>query len=371
MPRPVKYPEFANLPPKEKHAAQKKRWFDNQKQDPNEAENIRNRNRENKRRSRARQLLQKQQDTSGSPTADEQPPTKRRRVAKSDTTGPSHSAGPSDPSADAGLSSHATGPSRSAGPSDQPPNAGLSNIPDVTTSTPRIIGQSNVAHDSIPIDPVLLDQHKAESRRYVGVSVTTKTHSTRDACVMTELPSPNDPICPSLSSTSTYIDAVLPVDNDLASHMLGSEVPIESETVRWSDGSITVVPCIWKDGVNLCQDDANTVKNFATLPESCPGSEYVEHVHFRDWRSKPAELRELITATLRKNKAIVIREIETPEQATLDVDYLEDHYGVSPYMRVVIHGKLIVFPKCVQLHVSNRCRRTYQGLFEPIQDRHR
>lgn len=391
MPHLVKYPEFADLPPKEKHAAQKKRWNENMKKDPEEAERMRKRNTENKRRSRARQLLQNQRDTGGN-LAGDQPPTKRRRVTKSNTTRPFHSSGPSEPSNDAGLSnvlhatpptlgwsSHTTGPSQSAGLSDPSPNACPSEAPNATESTACVIGPSNVAHDPIPIDPVLLEPHNAESRQYADVSVTTKSHSTRDACVMTELslstnkpPIPeNEPILSSPSSTLTDLPvAVLHVGNDLASHMLGSEVPKESETVQWSDGSITVVPCIWKGGVNLCQEDANTVKNFAKLPESRPGSEYIEHVHFRDWHSKTAELRELITATLRKNKAIVIREIENPERAMLDVDYLEDHYGVSPYMRVVIHGKLTTFPKILQSHVSHRYRRTYEELFEPIQGRY-
>jgi hypothetical protein len=347
----------------EKHAAQKKRWRENKKQDPEEAERIRIKNAENKRRSRARQLLKKQEEPSGDP-ADQQPPAKRRRVVTPDATEPASVAGPSNYSADEASSSHATGPSDGAGPSNHLPDvgssdrspdagpsnhspdagladhsldAGPSNVQDVTPSTPRVIAPSNVTHDRIPIDPILLDQNMAESRQYANISVATNLHSTRDACVMTEPSSAND----STHASASTVDDFFPVDNDLASNMLGSEVPKESETVRWSDGSITVVPCIWKDGVNLCQNDAETVKNFATLPESLPGSEYVEHVHFRDWRSKPADLRELITETLRKNKAIVIRQMESPEQATFDVDYLEDNYGVSPYMRVVLHGKFI------------------------------
>ncbi|KAG1837977.1 hypothetical protein DFJ58DRAFT_846257 [Suillus subalutaceus] len=336
IPRPVKYPEYADLPPKEKHAAQKKRWFDNKKQDPEEAERIRNKNAENKRHSCAHQLLQKQQGTGGDSTS-EQPPAKQH-AGPSDTSNNVGSPKVLDATLPVGPSSNTTGPAHSAGPADPLHITELSTVPDDRTSTAHVTGLSNVVHDLIPIDPVLLDLHKAESCQYANISVTMNMHSTCDACAMTELSLvPNNSSLPENDPIPPSPLCCLSVNNDLASHMLGSEVPKESETIQWSDGSITVVPCILKDGVNLCWDDVNTVKNFAKLPESRPGSEYVEHVHSPNGCSKPAELRKLIMATLRKNRAIVIREMETPEHATLNVDYLEDHYGVSPYMCVVIH----------------------------------
>jgi hypothetical protein len=55
---------------------------------------------------------------------------------------------------------------------------------------------------------------------------------------------------------------------DLATLIISEQVHELSETVQWSDGSITVLSCIMKNGANIIQDDANAVSFFMTLPES-------------------------------------------------------------------------------------------------------
>ncbi|KAG2045884.1 hypothetical protein BDR06DRAFT_309225 [Suillus hirtellus] len=154
---------------------------------------------------------------------------------------------------------------------------------------------------------------------------------------MTEFPytdpshSQNDPTVP-----STLL--IPPINaKDLATDIIGVKVSAHSETVKWSSGFTTVLPCIWKDGSNICQEDTDTVRYFSELPESDPErSLYVVHINHSDWISRTAELRDVISQTLREGKCIVIRAVERPQVAPLDLDYLEDQ-GFSQFMRVSIH----------------------------------
>ncbi|KAG2336061.1 hypothetical protein BDR05DRAFT_953632 [Suillus weaverae] len=196
-----------------------------------------------------------------------------------------------------------------------------------------LAGPSNPAPAHIPIDPVLLNQETP--------TTTSTPRILRDVEVMTDPPSAliNPPsISHDQGPPSPTLSALTDLDSrDLATPIIGSQVHQQSDTVQWSDGSTTVLPCIMKDGVNICQDDADAVSFFASLPESLPGtSKNVVHLQYSDWRFKSRELCDEISAALGVNKAVVIRHITTPEPATFDLEYLEDR-GMSDLMRVVIH----------------------------------
>ncbi|KAG2337143.1 hypothetical protein BDR05DRAFT_1005280 [Suillus weaverae] len=309
MPRQVKHPELSQLSPKAKDAAYKRKWREEKKSDPTENERLRQLQNEYKRRSRAKLKFQQ---------ANSEPPAKRRRVATPD-------AGPSD--SHVPVSNY---PSVMAGPSDDAPNTSdRSNTPNSTT----VPGPSDVTLDHTPVQA-------APSRQFSDISVTTEPPPVTGE-VMIELScidhttSRND--VPGLSPRLTPLSDLPDDSMDLATDILGVQVSSFSDTVQWSSGFTTVLPCIWKEGKNICQADADTVRYFSQLPESDPkSSTHVVHIHHRDWSSRPEELRDLIAQTLREGKCIVIRGADKPQAAKLDVDYLENR-GFSQFMRVSIH----------------------------------
>ncbi|KAG2030103.1 hypothetical protein BDR03DRAFT_987302 [Suillus americanus] len=311
MPRQVKSPELSRLSPRAKDAAYKRKWREEQKSDPAKKESFRKQQNEYKRRSRAKQKLQQ---------ADVEPPAKRCRVATTD-------AGHSDSYA---LASNS--PTIIAGSSNNTLNTpGSSNIPNSTT-IPR--------PSDFTLDHVRFPVQALPSRQFSDVSVTTDPPPlTSDVEIMTDLhfidPSPSQESTAAPATTSTpHSDS-----KDLAIDILGIQVSLYSETVKWSSGFTTVLPCIWKDGKNICQADADTVRYFSQLPEFDPeSSTHIVHTHYHDWSYRPEELRDLIAQALREGKCIVIRGADKPQQAKLDVDYLEDR-GFSQFMRISIHGQ--------------------------------
>ncbi|KAG2358820.1 hypothetical protein BDR07DRAFT_1379141 [Suillus spraguei] len=155
--------------------------------------------------------------------------------------------------------------------------------------------------------------------------------------VMTDIPEslvdtntlPNDrhPPSPTLSAL-TELDS-----HDLATPIIGSQVHAHSETIQWSDGSTTVLPCIMRNNV--------------------------VHLQYSDWRTKSRQLCEEITAALRINKAVFIRRISKPEPATIDLEYLEDR-GMSDLMRVVVHEFYVSTPKCNIGRIRKQYTRSQQ-----------
>ncbi|KAG1868937.1 hypothetical protein DFJ58DRAFT_837774 [Suillus subalutaceus] len=220
-------PNQPSEPSQTKVAKAKRTWCHAKKQDPTEAEQLRLQQNEHKQISRARQKLAQQ--------GLQQPSAKRCRAVTPDAD-TSHSAPGS-------LSGNTAG-----SPSDL--------IPDHAAT---------LVNPSVP------------SRLFSHISVATEPSPiTRDVEVMTELPyadpphSENDPTVPS-TSLIPLVDA-----KDLATNIIGVKVSAHLETVKWSSGFTTVLPCIWKDG------------------------------------------------TLREGKCIILRALEKPQAARLDLDYLED-----------------------------------------------
>jgi hypothetical protein len=238
-------------------------------------------------------------------------------------------AGPSDSHAPVSNS-----PSMMEGPSDDTPSTAGPSDTQNSIAVPR---PSDIALDHAPLQTV-------PSRQFSEISVTTESPPlTRDVEVMTErlcIDTPDSSNNAPAPSTSLTPRRDSPDDSkDLVTDVIGAHVSAFSDTVKWSSGFTTILPCIWKDGKNICQEDADTVRYFSQLPESDPqSSTHVVHVHQHDWSSRPDELRDLIAKTLREGKCIVIRGTEKPQVAKLDVDYLENR-GFSRFMRVAIHGQ--------------------------------
>ncbi|KAG2083677.1 uncharacterized protein F5147DRAFT_660107 [Suillus discolor] len=286
----------SNLTKQEKQRERERRWLANEKRNPAR---------------RKKEEKEKADKTGNADSAEGQGPPKKQRVSSPETNpeaGPSNSTPDHIPVDTLLLNQEETHPEAA------PPN-----------STP----------DHIHIDPLLLNQE---------ITAPTPTlHLMCDAEVMTDALEPliNPPLPPvetipvpssPTSSTLTNLDS-----RDLATPIISTQVHKKSDTIDWSDGSTTVLPCIMRDGVNICKGDAETVSFFASLLESLPEtSKNVIHLHYNNWRTKSRQLCDQISAAIQVNKAVVIQKISTPEPATLGLDYLEDH-GMSDLMHVVIH----------------------------------
>ncbi|KAG2030709.1 hypothetical protein BDR03DRAFT_986919 [Suillus americanus] len=261
----LQHSDLANsaLTPKERQREWQKRWLANEKHDPHRAQEIKERNTANKRawRKRKGEEMQRKQHT---PDTNSQGHAPQKRPRTSSPEAPSGCVGPS-------------------------------------ISEP----------DTIPIDPILLAQET------LTTIVTPRPMC--DITVMTDTPSP--PVnCSSIPDDQAYPSPTLSAltdlkFRDLANPIIGSQVHEQSDTVQWDDGSTTVLPCIMKNGINICEEDA--------LAHS-------------DWRFTSRQLCDEISAALRINKAVVIRQVSTPKPATLDLEYLQDR-GMSDLMRVVVH----------------------------------
>ncbi|KAG1808890.1 uncharacterized protein BJ212DRAFT_1484742 [Suillus subaureus] len=172
------------------------------------------------------------------------------------------------------------------GPSHLAPGSSSANIMPDTNGPSDIPDDQTVAgpSDLIPNHAAPLVNPPVPSHLFSHISVATKPPPiTCDVEVMMELPytnpshSENDPTVPS-TSLIPLVDA-----KDLATDIFGVKVSAHSETVKWSSRFTTVLPCIWKDRVNICQDDADTVQYLSKLPESNPESlSHVVHIHHSD-----------------------------------------------------------------------------------------
>ncbi|KAG2063199.1 hypothetical protein BDR04DRAFT_1164120 [Suillus decipiens] len=311
----------SDLTPEERQRERQRRWLANERSDPVRAKEIREQNTANKRewRKRKKAEREKNQQTADA-NSQQQAPQKRRRIssreAPSGHSGPSSSALDNIP-IDPVLLNHET---------------------PMTTTTPCLEAPSgharpsNPALDNIPIGPILNHETPITSttpRLLCDVEAMTDTPN----ALIIPASNPDDQVHPSPAlSALTDLDS-----RDLATTIIGSQVDQESGTVQWSDGSTTVLPCIMKNNINICQNDADAVSFFALLPESLPGtSQNVVHLQYSDWHSRSRKLCDEISAALRISKAVVIRQVSTPEPATLNLEYLEDR-GMSDLMHVVIH----------------------------------
>lgn len=324
-----RYPDLDGLPPAEMDAERKRRWGNEKKKDPQVLEEMKAKDTANERKQR---LRKKEHFTDESV----EPPQKRRRAGT-----------PPAPPASTGvpfMSTHVPSTSTPVVPA----------LVQVPSDSGRHLSQTRppcLLLDSF-IDPYLLsdvphmcdalvmtEPHNVHETPVMTVSLHTRDMSTAADNVNSSslFSPPRDDLSALPLPHSTASSNVTNMDLDLASDILGCQVPMESPTVKWSDGHTTILPCVLKDGVNVCESsDTKVVKYLAQLPESTPRSSHVVHLTRSDYR--PEALRDLIHAALRDDKCVAIHEDNSHEPHTLDVDYLESEFGISPYMRVDIHG---------------------------------
>lgn len=140
---------------------------------------------------------------------------------------------------------------------------------------------------------------------------------------------------------------------DLAKPLLGREVPNNSGTLQWKDGRTTVLPAVFRNGINVCDEvDIPIAKYYAEFPSSTPSSENVLHLTYKDLESDNSNSLDSIEAMLRSNKSVVIRGLgHHATNGKFTPEFLDKYFGISPYMAVDSHGALKLL---VKFTVSDR-----------------
>jgi hypothetical protein len=126
---------------------------------------------------------------------------------------------------------------------------------------------------------------------------------------------------------------------NLASGMLGTQVPLETEVVTWDDGHITILPTVMRDGQNVLIEDLRLTKKFAAVPASKPGSRFVTHLNGAITENELLLIE--IRSSLAAGKCVIVREAVRPGPLNLTMEYLEKCYGIHATMPVDMHGKVL------------------------------
>ncbi|KIK37150.1 hypothetical protein CY34DRAFT_109229 [Suillus luteus UH-Slu-Lm8-n1] len=114
---------------------------------------------------------------------------------------------------------------------------------------------------------------------------------------------------------------------DLASSLISSEMPYGTETVRWPNGQVTVLPTVMLNGRNVLENDAKRVRQMAALPISLPTSPRVDHIDAAALQG--GDLRNRVAAALRDDRCAVVRRAAEPGPEKLTLQYLHDEFGIS------------------------------------------
>lgn len=124
---------------------------------------------------------------------------------------------------------------------------------------------------------------------------------------------------------------------DLASSLISSEMPYGTETVRWPNGQVTVLPTVMLNGRNVLENDAKRVRQMAALPISLPTSPRVDHIDAAALQG--GDLRNRVAAALRDDRCAVVRRAAEPGPEKLTLQYLHDEFGISDRL-CSLHGQL-------------------------------
>jgi hypothetical protein len=177
------------------------------------------------------------------------------------------------------------------------------------------------------VEPQLTGGNPSEGRGFLP-GISSSHQSTPGSS--NNPPSPNDSMGVPEQSTAPLDDA----RHDLASCMLGTQVPREAKTVKWADGHITVLPTLIHDGRNVLVNDEQLVRKMAALPASKPGSTLVTHLN----SAMPEDvLLSEIRNSLRDGKAVVVRAAAKPGPPNITFDFLK-RYGIYSTTVVDMHG---------------------------------
>ncbi|KAG1770829.1 hypothetical protein EV702DRAFT_1202303 [Suillus placidus] len=154
---------------------------------------------------------------------------------------------------------------------------------------------------------------------------------------------------------------------DHVSGMQGIQVPEDAETVTWSDGHITVLPTVMREGQNVLKEDAELTKKLAEAPTSKPGSEFVAHFDFH--HTSRDELILGIRASLGEGKCVVVRGAEKPGPDVLSMEYLEKMYRIQSTMRVDMHDMELRAKESSKPHIAGTVGDLIAGIFNPNEQR--
>ncbi|KAG2057202.1 hypothetical protein BDR06DRAFT_969415 [Suillus hirtellus] len=147
---------------------------------------------------------------------------------------------------------------------------------------------------------------------------------------------------------------------DLASGMLGTRVPLETEVVTWDDGHITILPTIMQDGQNVLIEDLRLTKKLAAVPASKPRSKFVTHLNGAITENELLSIE--IWSSLAAGKCIIVHEAVRPGPLNLTMEYLEKHYGIHATMPVDIHDMELQAKHPAQPHVPGVMRDLILGI---------
>lgn len=126
---------------------------------------------------------------------------------------------------------------------------------------------------------------------------------------------------------------------NLASGMLGTQVPLETKVVTWDDGHITILPTVMRNGQNVLIEDLHLTKKLAAVPASKPGSRFVTHLNGA--LTENELLLSEIRSSLAAGKCVIVREAVRPGPFNLTMEYLEKQYGIHGTMPVDMYGKVL------------------------------
>jgi hypothetical protein len=207
-----------------------------------------------------------------------------------------------------------------------------------------------------------------------SVGVMTDARTLTDASTMTDMKFPlpatahdtnSAPASPHPATPQRFpsiLSDLSDIELDLAADLIGRQVPQESGTVQWRDGHTTILPCVLKDGVNICEaNDVRFVEYLAKLPQSTADSKRVVHIESDSVDGN--QLRKLIASALSMGKPVVVRgATRPPVDKELTVEFLEK-FGISRNMAVTVHGVVPLFAvKLVTNSIGTRCRSTCKRL---------
>ena len=131
---------------------------------------------------------------------------------------------------------------------------------------------------------------------------------------------------------------IQPRNLDFVSGVRGIQVHASAGTISWPGGLQTVAPTLIRDGTNLLKFDETYVRHVATFPEATPESRYIDFLDKSSYPD-PYDLVTAIRQSLSVGRPVVVRNFQDPGSFSLVEDNLLREFGISPNMRVDMHGK--------------------------------
>ncbi|KAG2362871.1 hypothetical protein BDR07DRAFT_1484230 [Suillus spraguei] len=143
---------------------------------------------------------------------------------------------------------------------------------------------------------------------------------------------------------------------DLATGMLGTQVPLETKVVTWDDGHVTILPTVICDGQNVLIEDLRLTTKFAAAPASKPGSRFVTHLNGALAENELLLIK--IRSSLAAGKCVIVRKAAKPGPLNLTMEYLEKQYG--------IHGTMLVDMHDMALRAKNPAQPLVPGVMSDL-----